>query len=479
MKLTQILSGFEELVSSVPEIEIKDICYDSRKVTEGSLFVCVTGFVTDGHQYAQAAAKAGAAVLVCEHPVETEVPQVIVKDSRKALAYLSDQYYGHPSGKMKLIGITGTNGKTTTTYLVKQILENAGYCVGLIGTNQNMIGARVLPSSRTTPESLELQALFAQMAEEGVDYVVMEISSHSLELSRVAYCEIDVGAFTNLTRDHLDFHHDMEQYFAAKAKLFDLCKTGVVNIDDDAGIRIVEQCSCVPLSYGIDNAADIYAHDMKFDSATSSFIGNVLGKELSITLNTPGKFSVYNGLCAIGICTVCGISEEDIAKGLSRMQGVSGRAEVLPLGKPYTVMIDYAHTPDGLENIIKSVRGFAKGRVVTLFGCGGDRDRTKRPLMGKMAGELSDFCIVTSDNPRTEEPEAIIREIEEGISKTGCQYAVIVNRRDAIGYALKHALEDDVIILAGKGHETYQILKEGTIHFDEREVVAEWLKELD
>ena len=479
MKLTQILSGFEELVSSVPEIEIKDICYDSRKVTEGSLFVCVTGFVTDGHQYAQAAAKAGAAVLVCEHPVEAEVPQVIVKDSRKALAYLSDQYYGHPSGKMKLIGITGTNGKTTTTYLVKQILENAGYCVGLIGTNQNMIGARVLPSSRTTPESLELQALFAQMAEEGVDYVVMEISSHSLELSRVAYCEIDVGAFTNLTRDHLDFHHDMEQYFAAKAKLFDLCKTGVVNIDDDAGIRIVEQCSCVPLSYGIDNAADIYAHDMKFDNATSSFIGNVLGKELSITLNTPGKFSVYNGLCAIGICTVCGISEEDIAKGLSRMQGVSGRAEVLPLGKPYTVMIDYAHTPDGLENIIKSVRGFAKGRVVTLFGCGGDRDRTKRPLMGKMAGELSDFCIVTSDNPRTEEPEAIIREIEEGISKTGCQYAVIVNRRDAIGYALKHALEDDVIILAGKGHETYQILKEGTIHFDEREVVAEWLKELD
>ncbi len=480
MKLTQILGGFEGLIGSVPEVEIKDICYDSRKVTEGSLFVCVTGFVTDGHQYAQAAVKSGASVLVCEHRVDDcEVPQVIVKDSRKALAYLSDRYYGHPSGNMKLIGITGTNGKTTTTYLVKQILETAGFRVGLIGTNQNMIGDRVLPSSRTTPESLELQALFAQMAEEGVDYVVMEISSHSLELSRVAYCEIDVGAFTNLTRDHLDFHHDMEQYFCAKAKLFDLCKTGVVNIDDDAGIRIVEQCSCVPLSYGIDNAADIYAHNMEFDSATSSFIGNVLGKELSITLNTPGKFSVYNGLCAIGICTVCGISEEDIMKGLSQMQGVSGRAEVLPLGKPYTVMIDYAHTPDGLENIIKSVRGFAKGRVVTLFGCGGDRDRTKRPLMGKMAGELSDFCIVTSDNPRTEDPEAIIREIEEGISKTGCQYAVIVNRKDAIGYALKHALEDDVIILAGKGHETYQILKEGTIHFDEREVVAEWLKELD
>lgn len=479
MNLVQLLGDYPGLLSSVPDVEVKNICYDSRKVTENSLFVCVTGFVTDGHEYAGAAVQNGAVALVCEHRVDSDIAQVLVDDSRKALAYLADRYYGHPSGKMKLIGITGTNGKTTTTYLVKRILECAGYRVGLIGTNQNMIGETVLPSEHTTPESLELQELFSEMADSGVDYIVMEISSHSLELSRVACCDIDIGAFTNLTRDHLDFHHDMEHYFRAKEKLFHLCKTGIINIDDEAGIRILEESSCLSLSYGIDNAADIYAHDMKFDSVHSVFTGNILGKEVPIVLNTPGKFSVYNGLCAIGICVACGIQEEVIAKGLSEMAGVSGRAEVLPLHRPYTVMIDYAHTPDGLENIIKSVRETAVGRVITLFGCGGDRDRTKRPVMGRIAGTLSDFCILTSDNPRTEEPEKIIGEIKEGLAETGCPYAVVVSRYDAIGYALKHAKENDVILLAGKGHETYQVLKEGKIHFDEREVVAEWLKELE
>lgn len=476
MKLEQLIGGYQGLFSQIPQdVSIKDICYDSRKVRPGSLFVCITGFVTDGHRYAQEAIQKGAAALVCERHLQAEVPVLLVDDSRKALAYLADKFYDHPSGKLKLIGITGTNGKTTVTYLVKRILEDAGYCVGLIGTNQNMIGGKTLPAARTTPESLELQELFYQMVQQKVDYVVMEVSSHSLELSRVAYCDIDIGAFTNLTRDHLDFHHDMEHYFRAKAKLFDLCKTGVVNLDDDAGIRILEHCKCVPVSYGVDNAADIYAYDMEFDSDHSTFTANILGKETRIRLNTPGKFSVYNGLCAIGICTVCGVSSDFIARGLAEMQGVCGRAEVLPLGKPYTVMIDYAHTPDGLENIIKSVRGFAKGRVVTLFGCGGDRDRSKRPVMGKIAGELSDFCVITSDNPRSENPEAIIREIETGILETKCNYIVIVNRKDAIGYVLKHAQKDDVIILAGKGHETYQILADGTIHFDEREVVADWL----
>lgn len=479
MKLEQLIGGYSGLLSRVPQdISVKDICYDSRKVKPGSLFVCVTGFVTDGHQYARDAAEKGACALICEHEVQADIPVLLVDNSRKALAYLADRFYDHPSGKFKLIGVTGTNGKTTVTYLVKRILEDAGFRVGLIGTNQNMIGREVLPSARTTPESLELQELFSRMVQQKVDYVVMEVSSHSLELSRVAYCDIDVGAFTNLTRDHLDFHQDMEHYFRAKAKLFDLCKTGVVNLDDDAGIRILEGCRCVPVSYGVDNAGDIYAYDMEFGSDHSSFTANILGKETRIRLNTPGRFSVYNGLCAIGICTVCGVSSDCIARGLSEMQGVCGRAEVLPLNKPYTVMIDYAHTPDGLENIIKSVRGFAKGRVVTLFGCGGDRDRTKRPMMGKIAGELSDFCIVTSDNPRSEKPESIIQEIEAGISQTGCSYTVIVNRREAIGYALKHAQKDDVIILAGKGHETYQILADGTIHFDEREVVAEWLDKL-
>ncbi len=480
MKLSQLMKGYPGVRNpGYNDVDIQKICYDSRKVEPGDLFVCISGFVTDGHQYARAAVEKGAAALLCEREVEADVPTLLVDDTRKALAYAADRFYDHPSGKFKLIGITGTNGKTTTTYLVKRILEDAGQRVGLIGTNQNMIGDQILPSARTTPESLELQELFARMADAGVDAVVMEISSHSLELSRVAYCEIDIGAFTNLTQDHLDFHKDMEHYFLAKAKLFEMCKTGVVNIDDPAGIRLLESCRCVPVSYGVDNAADIYAYDMEFGSDHASFLANILGKEIRIRLNTPGKFSVYNGLCAIGICTACGISAEVIAKGLSEMKGVSGRAEVLPLGKPYTVMIDYAHTPDGLENILKSIRGFAKGRVVTLFGCGGDRDRTKRPIMGEMAGKLSDFCIVTSDNPRSEDPAAIVREVEAGVKQTDCPYTVIVNRRDAIFYALQHALPEDVILLAGKGHETYQILADGTIHFDEREVVAECLKELE
>ena len=476
MKLSTLLSGYK-VNNQFDDVEIGGINYDSRKVKNGDVFVCVTGFLQDGHKYAESAVEAGAVAVICERELELSVPCVLVDNTREALAFMSDVFYDHPTRKLKLIGVTGTNGKTTTTFLVKNILEAAGYKVGLIGTNKNMIGDREIPTERTTPESLELNALFAEMAGEGMDYAVMEVSSHSLDLSRVAYCDFDIGAFTNLTQDHLDFHETMENYLSAKAKLFDLCRTGIINNDDVSGRKIAASCSAVTVLYGMDSACDIYGFNADFGSNGVVFDCDMLGRKKKIRINTPGKFSVYNALCAIGICTACGITAEVIADGLLKVEGVCGRAEVVPTKQDYTVMIDYAHTPDGIENILRSIRGFAKGRVVILFGCGGDRDRTKRPKMGKIAGELADFCIVTSDNTRTEDPDFIISEIVPGVVETGCEYVVVPNRKDAIKYALDNARKDDVILLAGKGHETYQILNTGTIHFDEREIVREILGE--
>lgn len=476
MKLSTLLFGFD-VKNEFDDTEITGICYDSRKVAPGDVFVCITGFKVDGHKYAESAVKSGAVAVIAEREIDVDVPCVLIENAREALAFVSATFYDHPSKKLKLIGVTGTNGKTTTTFLTKYILEAAGFKVGLIGTNKNMIGDREIPSERTTPESLEINELFSEMVSEGVDYAVMEVSSHSLELHRVDFCEFDVGAFTNLSQDHLDFHETMENYLNAKAKLFDICKTGIINVDDAGGRRIASECSCVTVSYGMDSACDVQGFNAEFKNSGVAFDCDMLGRKKRLRINTPGKFSVYNALCAAGICTACGISAEAISEGLSKASGVCGRAEVVPTGKDYTVMIDYAHTPDGIENILRSIRGFATGRVVILFGCGGDRDRTKRPKMGKIAGELADFCIVTSDNPRSEDPEFIISEIVPGVLETGCKYVVVPNRRDAIKYALDNAKKDDVILLAGKGHETYQILNDGTIHFDEREIVHEILGE--
>lgn len=476
MRLKQLLKDYN-VKNEFDDAEITGIAYDSRKVKPGDVFVCISGFETDGHKYAGKAVEKGAAAVIAEHAVDAGVPTAVVENTRHALSYAADVFYGHPSGKFRLVGVTGTNGKTTTTFLVKSILEKAGHKVGLIGTNKNMIGERELPSERTTPESLELTELFAEMAKEGADFVVMEVSSHSLSLSRVEFCEFDVGAFTNLTQDHLDFHKTMENYLAAKKKLFDMCKTGVINADDEGGRKILADCSCVSVSYGIDSAADILAGNIDYGAHGVDFDCDALGAAMRIHINTPGRFSVYNALAAVGICTALGISAEDISEGLRSVPGVCGRAEVVPTGRDYTAMIDYAHTPDGIENILKSIRGFAKGRIVILFGCGGDRDRTKRPKMGRIAGELADFCVVTSDNPRTEDPGEIIKEIIPGVEETGCPYTVIENRKEAIRYALDNAETGDVILLAGKGHETYQILKSGKIHFDEREIVHEILGE--
>lgn len=480
MTLKELTKGISILNHpDLPHKEITSIEYDSRKVKEGSLFVAIEGFETDGHKYIDSAIKNGAIAVVCQKDTDfSGAVKILVDDSRKALALLSAEFYSHPASKMKIIGITGTNGKTTTTYLVKEILEYKDHKVGLIGTNQNMIGDRVIESSRTTPESLELHKLFAEMYSEGVEYVIMEVSSHSLYLDRVYGIDFEIGAFTNLTRDHLDFHKTMDNYAMAKAILFSMCKVGIVNYDDEYAEKITENATCKTIRYGIKSKADITAQNIKLGSKGVTFDAETpLAKE-NIRVNIPGDFSVYNALCALGICLGLGISISDIKNALVIATGVKGRAEIVNIPSDYTVMIDYAHTPDGLENIIKTVKGFSKGRVITVFGCGGDRDRTKRPIMGRISGELSDVSIITSDNPRSENPDFIISEVEAGIKETDGKYHIVPQRKDAIRFAMEMAEADDIVLLAGKGHETYQILNTGTIHFDEREIVREIFEDI-
>lgn len=474
MKLDKLLKNVKiKKIYNDTNPEITGVSYNSMNAEKGYAFVAIRGFQTDGHKYISDACKRGASVIVAEEFTENiDAVQVIVDDSRIAEALISANFFDRPSAKFKLIGVTGTNGKTTVTYLVKHILDSLGYKTGLIGTNQNMIGDRIIETGRTTPDSFELQKLFSEMVEEKVTHVIMEVSSHALELNRVYGCHYAVGAFTNLTQDHLDFHITMENYANAKAKLFNLCDCAVINADDKYGIKMAEDAPCKVISYGLNENHALAAHDVSYHKDKIEFSVD----DIKYSLAIPGKFSVYNALCAISICLSLGIDSENISKALATAIGVKGRAEIVPTGdKKFTIMIDYAHTPDGIENILKASRTFAKGRVVIVFGCGGDRDNTKRPIMGKIAGELADFCIITSDNPRTENPASIIKMVEEGAKQAPAPYVVVENRRDAIKYAIDNAMDDDVIILAGKGHETYQILNEGTVHFDEREVVRDIL----
>lgn len=470
----------EICTDEIKNIEITSVAYDSRKVKDGSVFVCIKGFETDGHKYAKAAADAGAAVIVAEDKIDTDIPVIYVENSRRKLAELACRFYNNPSEKFGLIGITGTNGKTTITYLVKSILEAAGKQVGVIGTNQNIIGDKVLltkSTNPTTPNALELQQLFTEMVHYGADYVVMEVSSHALDLDRVYGCNFDVGVFTNLTRDHLDFHKTMENYLNAKAKLFALSAKGVVNFDDEGGKKIVAKGECADIiKTGLTDGCDLAAENIRITARGTSFDMVFGGEKYPVSIRIPGKFSVYNALSAAGAALQLGIDMKTVIKGLSQATGVVGRVEVVPTDTDYTVIIDYAHSPDGLENIITCVKGFAEGRVITLFGCGGDRDSTKRPIMGEIAGKLSDFAIVTSDNPRTENPDTIIDEIEVGIKNSGGEYVRITDRREAIGYALDNAKTGDVIILAGKGQETYQIIGKEKFDFDERIEVYKHLK---
>ena len=474
MKLQAILQGLEPLeVHADLSREITGICYDSRAVKPGNLFVAICGYDTDGHKYIPMALEKGAACVLCEKaPAEGEY--VLLSDIRRGLALAGANWYGNPAGEMTMIGITGTNGKTTTTYLVKHILEDClGAKVGLVGTIQNMIGDEVLHTERTTPESLELQALFRHMADAGCTHVVMEVSSHALCLHRVDGVTFDVGVFTNLTQDHLDFHKTMEEYCRAKAMLFARSKVGAVNVDDPWAKEILAHATCPVITYSAKNQAALEATDIRLEPHHVAFTAHYQGTETACTLGIPGAFSVYNALSALSAALALGIAPEQAAASLATARGVKGRAEVVPTpGKDYTVLIDYSHTPDSLENILKTVREFARGRVIAVFGCGGDRDPIKRPIMGKIAADLADLVVVTSDNPRTEDPMAIIDQILVGIPKDQTPTTVIENRRQAIRWAMDNAQAGDVVVLAGKGHETYQEIGHEKFHLDEREEVA-------
>lgn len=475
MRLSKILKGLEyKLIQGNEAIEIEKIEYDSRKVGKGDVFVCITGFQTDGHTYALKAIQNGALALVCEKELpelSNDITIIRVENTRKVLAFLSANYYNNPSENINVIGVTGTNGKTTTTYFIRSILEKAGHKTGIIGTIENKIGEKVLHTERTTPESLELQKLFYEMQQEQVNDVIMEVSSHSLDLHRVDGINYNIGIFTNLTQDHLDYHKTMENYKLAKAKLFERCKASVINIDDEAGKFMVEKSKGKVITFGINNKADLQAENIHISSDGVSFTLDYEQKQFPVILHTPGKFSIYNALGSIGACLLMEIPMTVIIEGLKENQGVSGRFQTIKNKRGFHAIVDYAHTPDGLENILTTANEFVKGKILTVFGCGGDRDKTKRPIMGEIAGKLSDYCIITSDNPRTENPEAILDDIEEGTKKTKCEYIKLVDRREAICYAIKMAKEGDVVVIAGKGHEDYQIFKDKTIHFDDVEEV--------
>jgi len=476
MTLYELLKDIEAEVFGNANVEIKGIAYDSRKVEEGFLFVAIRGFETDGHKYIDSAIKNGAVAVLGEDDVNCSCTYAKVKDSRKALAMCSAQFYDHPERKLKIIGLTGTNGKTTTTYLIRQILMLKGIRCDLLGTNQIIVGDEVVESSRTTPESLDLFALFAKMAESGGEYVVMEVSSHSLELDRVYGVVFETAVLTNITQDHLDFHKTMDNYAKAKSILFGMSISAAINTDSDYH-EICLKNSQHPLTYSIDAPADIRATDIRMSERGVIFNIGFGDEVYEMRLGIPGRFSVYNALAAICACLNIGLDISDIEKGLVLAKSVKGRIEVVHTNTPYTVIIDYAHTPDGMENIISAVRAFAKARVITVFGCGGNRDATKRPKMGHIAEELSDIAVVTSDNPRCEEPDAIIEDILKGMQKDN--HIVVTDRRKAIKRAMEIAGKDDIIILAGKGHETYQEINHIKYDFDERVVVKEILSHSD
>lgn len=484
MKLQEILKGVDTVSSKGDlDIEINGITYDSRKIKKGDLFICISGYTHDGHIYINEALQKGAAAFIVEKDADIDGTAAVVRvqSSRSAMPVLASNFYRNPAEKLRLIGITGTNGKTTATYLIRSILEANKQKTGLLGTISTQIGDKIYISSRTTPEALDIQRLFSEMADSDVDYVVMEVSSHSLELGRVLGLDFRIGIFTNLSQDHLDFHKTIENYRNAKKKLFFMTNgTNIINIDDEHGRIIYDEIknrSIPVITYGIDNKADIMAKNIDITSNGVGFTFLTPEYEEDLRIRIPGKFSVYNALAAASAAYSEGISIDVIKEGLNKVDRVPGRSEIVKTDTPYTVIIDYAHTPDGLQNILTSMNQYAKGRIITLFGCGGDRDREKRPMMGCIAGTMSDYCIITSDNPRSEEPMSIIRQAEAGIKSTGCDYICIENRRDAIRHALSVAKPDDIILLAGKGHETYQVLKDRTIPFDERDIVKEFLRE--
>ncbi|MBQ4618222.1 MAG: UDP-N-acetylmuramoyl-L-alanyl-D-glutamate--2,6-diaminopimelate ligase [Clostridia bacterium] len=468
MTVQQLLAGIAVLQD---DTAVTGLTCDSRRVEPGFVFVCIEGTAVDGHKFARAAHDAGAALVVTQRPMGLE-RELTVPSTRRAWALLCANWFGNPAARLHLIGITGTNGKTTMTYIIKSILEQAGHKVGLIGTIQNMVGDRVMPSGHTTPDPYDLQSMLSLMCKEGCDYVVMEVSSHALDQDRVEGCVFDAAVFTNLTQDHLDYHKTMEAYAAAKGRLFERARHAVVNADDAWASAVAKGFEGELQSFSVKAEDATYRAtnlDMRADGVAFDLIAPQ--GQGRVYLPIPGEFSVYNAMASAACLLSLGLPFDTVVKAFENTRGVKGRAEVVPTGRDFTMVIDYAHTPDGLDNICRTLKACVEGRLLVLFGCGGDRDKGKRPKMAAVAAQYGDVVIVTSDNPRTEDPHAILRDVTAGLP-ADCEHVVIENRREAIAWAMHHAQPGDTVLLAGKGHETYQILKDGVIHLDEREVIA-------
>lgn len=475
MKISELLKDIEVL-SEYTDCEVSDITDKSTEISRGCIFVCIKGARFDGHSVAVEAIEKGAAAVVTEHDTGAE-NQIVVKNSREAYSRLCAAFYGNPSDKLKLIGVTGTNGKTTTTFLLKDIFDKLGIKAGLIGTVKNMAGDKEYPSSLTTPDSKELQRLYYEMVQNNCEYCIMEVSSQALAQGRVDGCHFVTSVFTNLTQDHLDYHVTFENYAAAKRKLFEISDTAVINADDEYAKKMVDGLNCKVITFSVKTDSSDYmaknvkcfADSIQYELLNAENIGRV-------NIKIPGHFTVYNSMGAAVCAITQGIEFNKVIETLSTAKGVPGRVEVVDTDTDYTILIDYAHSPDGLENVISSLRETTKGRIITVFGCGGDRDKTKRPKMGKIVGDLADIAVVTSDNPRSENPSLIIKDILEGMTACKAQIKTLENRTEAIKYAMSVAQKDDIVLLAGKGHETYQILNTGKIHYDEREIIADILK---
>jgi UDP-N-acetylmuramoyl-L-alanyl-D-glutamate--2,6-diaminopimelate ligase len=492
VKLTDLASRLAvcELVGD-GNIEIGGLQMDHRKILPGDLFVCIKGRSFDGHQFAKQAVASGAVALVAERKVDVDVPQLIVKNARYAMPVLASHFFHYPSNELKVIGITGTNGKTTTSYIIEHILSGAGYTTGLMGNIETKIGSERIPNYGTnTQESIDLQRNLRKMRDVGSEYCVMEVTSNGLDAGRVIGCRFRTGIFTNLTQDHLDYHETMDNYKAAKGLLFsrmgnsfspdpDSVQYAVLNADDEASADFAKLTTAQVITYGINREADVRATNIRISAKGTSFFCTTFKGNAQIRMKLIGKFNVYNALGAIAATLLEGVTLEQIRHSLEEMTAVEGRMEVVDQGQQFLVLVDYAHTPDGLENALSAIKEFAQGKIITVFGCGGDRDRTKRPLMGKVAAAYSDYIFVTSDNPRTEDPEAILRDIEPGIREAGFArslYELIPDRRLAIQRAIDLASPNDVVLIAGKGHETYQEIMGVKHDFDDRLVAKEAIR---
>lgn len=466
-------------------VQIDGLTIDSRKVIKNTMYCAIKGFNVDGHKFIKNAIDSGASLILCEDIENIEKNDNIailqVENTRKALATIAKNFYNNPTENINLIGVTGTNGKTSTTYFLEQVMIEYKKTVGIIGTIETRENGKKIDfefATSTTPDTIELNELFKTMANDKIENIVMEVSSHALELYKVEGLKFNIGIFTNLTQDHLDMHKSMENYLKAKSKLFNMCNIGVINIDDEYADELIKNATCEIFTYSIEKESDLQAININYFMDKVTFDVKINDKLESFVLNIPGRFSVYNALGVIGASIMQNIPIEVIKEGIKNIKGVPGRIQTVPNNKGFNVIVDYAHTPDGLDNIIKAVREFTKGRVITIFGCGGDRDRKKRPIMGEISARLSDYTIITSDNPRSEVPEAIIDEIETGVLPITSNYEKITSRKEAIYKGVRMAKENDSVIIAGKGHENYEIFADRTIHFDDTEVAFEALEEL-